>query len=314
MRITLAPSPTWTSVRVVSGPTTASRATVVVPCSWVLGSRRTSSSRVTVASIQVVAGSTTVTPARIQASTVRRLCSAPRAESCTRSLAPFDLPAVFGDDGGDAAAGGAGQGQHVGEVLLALGVVGGDVGQRVAQHGGVEGVDAGVDLADVAFGVRGVLVFADAGDGSVRGAEDAAVAGGVVQDGGEDGDGVAVRLVGGDQFGEQLPGEERDVAVGDHDGSAERRRWASSASRAASTARPVPGTSSWSTIRASGSRAAMCEATRSRSCRTTRASCLRADGAGGGERVARRASGRRFRGGSWGYGTSSGYRHLQLGR
>ena len=103
----------------------------------------------------------------------------------------FNLPAVFRDDGGDAAAGGAREAQDVGEVLLALGVVGGDVHEGVAQHGGVEGVDSGVDLPDRAFGFRGVLVLADARDRSVRGAEDAAVPGGVVQDGGEDGDGVA---------------------------------------------------------------------------------------------------------------------------
>ena len=123
----LAPSPTLTSVRVVSGPTTASRATVVVPCSWVLGSRRTSSSRVTVESIQVVAGSTTVTPARIQDSTVRRLSSAPSAESWTRSLAPSTCQRSSVTTAATRPPASRGQTQDVGEVLLALGVVGGDL-------------------------------------------------------------------------------------------------------------------------------------------------------------------------------------------
>ena len=131
------------------------------------------------------------------------------------------LPAVFGDDGGDAAARGAGQGQDIGEVLFALGVVRGDVDQRVAQDGGVEGVDAGVDLTDFAFGAGGVLVFADSRDGSVFCAEDATVAGGVLEHGGEDGDGVALGLVGGDELAEQAAGEQRDVAVRDHDRSAQ---------------------------------------------------------------------------------------------
>ena len=61
----------------------------------------------------------------------------------------LDLPGILGDDGGHAATGPAGDGQHVREVLLALRVVGGDVRQRGAQDTGVERVDAGVDLADV---------------------------------------------------------------------------------------------------------------------------------------------------------------------
>src|SRR5215831_4908984 len=58
VRTTCAPSPTTTSVSVVSGPTSAPAPTVVEPRSCVFGSTVASGSTVTVTSIQVVAGST----------------------------------------------------------------------------------------------------------------------------------------------------------------------------------------------------------------------------------------------------------------
>ena len=48
----------------------------------------------------------------------------------------------------------------------------------------------------VTLGVGGVLVLADAGDGAVIAAEDPAVARGIVEERGEDRDGVAFALVG----------------------------------------------------------------------------------------------------------------------
>ena len=222
VRVTFAPAPIRTSVRVVSGPTTASRATVVVPCSWVLGSRRTSSSRTTVASIQVRRGiddgDAGAHPGLDGAAVVFR---AKRGE-LDAVVCAFDLPAVFSGHGGDPSAGRAGQAQDVGEVLFALGVVGGDVRERLAEHRGVEGVDTRIDFTDAAFGVRGVFVLADAGDGSVGGSEDPAVPGGIVEDGRQDGHGIAVGFVGGDKFHQQLPGKERHITIGDDDGSAQR--------------------------------------------------------------------------------------------
>ncbi len=88
VRTTVAPGPTSTSVSVVSGPTVAPSRTTVAPCSWVPGSSVTSRSSSTSTSTQVVAGSTTVTPSRIQSSRTRRLSSAPSVASCTRSLTP----------------------------------------------------------------------------------------------------------------------------------------------------------------------------------------------------------------------------------
>src|SRR4051812_41676835 len=66
VRTTVAPAPTSTSLSVQSGPTTASSATTVAPSSWTPGSSVTSGSSTTSASTQVLRGSTTVTPRRIQ--------------------------------------------------------------------------------------------------------------------------------------------------------------------------------------------------------------------------------------------------------
>ena len=115
--------------------------------------RRRRGSSATSTSIQVVAGSTTVTPARIQSRRVRsRMSRAAAAASWTRSL----TPAVSGASPvrvrrRPAARRRRADRDDVGEVLLALGVVGRRAGQRLAQQRGVEGVDAGVDLADGAL-------------------------------------------------------------------------------------------------------------------------------------------------------------------
>ncbi|VWX51967.1 conserved hypothetical protein [Micrococcus luteus] len=149
----------------------------------------------------------------------------------TAVIGALDLPHVVRAHRGDAAALGAGHAEHVREVLLALHVVRGDLRQGAAQQGRVEGVDAGVDLADRHEGVvprglgmgEGVLVLHDPLHEALGVADDAAVARGVLEGGGEHGDGVAVRLVVRDEPGEGLRGQQRDVTVGHHDGALEVR-------------------------------------------------------------------------------------------
>ncbi|MDI2022344.1 hypothetical protein PJL18_02879 [Paenarthrobacter nicotinovorans] len=131
------------------------------------------------------------------------------------------LPTVFGHDGGNPTAGVARQTEDIGQVHLALGVVSGHLGQGGPEHCSVEGVDAGVHLADAALSIAGVLVFADARNGAVIGAKNAAVTGGVIQDCSENGDGVGFGLVSGDQFGQELAGQEGNIAVSDHHGARE---------------------------------------------------------------------------------------------
>ena len=74
------------------------------------------------------------------------------------------LPHILGDQRADGTVEVVGVAEDVGEVLLALGVVGAQVGQAVAQDCGVEDVDAGVDLADQELFVGGVPVLDDSGD------------------------------------------------------------------------------------------------------------------------------------------------------
>ena len=52
---------------------------------------------------------------------------------------------------------------HVGEVVLALGVVGGELAQRRPEQVAAERIDRGADLANVEFVGGGVAVFDDAG-------------------------------------------------------------------------------------------------------------------------------------------------------
>src|SRR5690606_17157850 len=87
-----------------------------------------------------------------------------------------------------------GDAENVGQVQLALGVVGGQAGETVGEHRGVEGVDTRVDLGDGPLGLVGVLVLDDAGDGAPGVAHDAAVTGRVVDHRGEHRDGVALAL------------------------------------------------------------------------------------------------------------------------
>src|SRR5690606_41843471 len=127
--------------------------------------------------------------------------------------------------GAHRAARGAGDAEHGGGVGLALGVVGGQLLQGVGEHGRVERVDAGVDLVDPVLLGGGVLLLDDAGDLAVGVPDDAAVAGGVVDDRREHGDGVAGPAVVGQQLFQgcavqQRSGEGRVGMVGGSTGSA----------------------------------------------------------------------------------------------
>ena len=86
--MTVAPSPTAVSRSCDPGPTRAPAATVVRPSSWVPGPISTSRARLTPVSIQVVAGSTIVTPAPIQLPSSRALKMCRARASWARSFTP----------------------------------------------------------------------------------------------------------------------------------------------------------------------------------------------------------------------------------
>ena len=138
------------------------------------------------------AGSASVTPA----SSWRRACSACQRRSSSACCTRLFTPSVSQEAAGCRAhrhAVGHGQTDHVGQVVLALGVVVVDAGQPVLEPGGRRGQDACVDFLDGALGLGGVLVLDDAADLAGGVAHDAAVAGGIVQHLGEHGGAIAAR-------------------------------------------------------------------------------------------------------------------------
>ena len=122
-----------------------------------------------------------------------------------------------GDDvGGDLLAVGAQEREHVGQVELALGVVGGERLERGEEVAAGERVDAGVDLADrllLGGRVAGLLRLDDALDAAVGRPDDAAVAARVLELHRRHRGRGAALLVRLRERGDRLGGDERHVAV-----------------------------------------------------------------------------------------------------
>ncbi len=199
----------------LSGPISAPAATVVVPCSWTPGSRTTSGSSATVTSTQVLAGSTTVTPASIQRRSSRRFSSARTAASCTRSLTPLTCHTSSHSTRAHRQAVGAGDRDQVGEVQLALGVRRAQPGQRGPQERAVQRVDARVDLAHGLLVGRRIGLLDDLAHGAVGIAQHPPVAERVGRLAAEQGDRGARAGVLAGQRGQRGRFEQRHVAVAD---------------------------------------------------------------------------------------------------
>ena len=104
----------------------------------------------------------------------------------------------------------------VGQVVLALRVLRHQLGHRLAQKIDGRGVDAGVDLVDLALGRRGVLVLDDAGHLPLAVADHPPVAGGVRHPRAQHGQPLGLhRLV--DQRGQGLALQHGHVPVEDDD-------------------------------------------------------------------------------------------------
>ena len=73
------------------------------------------------------------------------------------------------------------QSDHVGQVLFALSVAAPDAGQGGEQKGGLQAVDAAVDLAHGFLARRGIPLFDDADDVARVAPHNAAVARGIIQ-------------------------------------------------------------------------------------------------------------------------------------
>ncbi len=115
----------------------------------------------------------------------------------------------------------AGDGQHIGEVELALGVVRVHLIQRLEERSGVEAVEARVALGDGGLFERSVLLLDDAGHLPGTIAHDAAVAEGVFQFHGEHHHGGIVLLAQGAHLADGLGADERRIAGEHHHGAVE---------------------------------------------------------------------------------------------
>ena len=178
---------------------------------WILGGATVPAEACT----QVVAGSITVTPDRIQRCRIRRFISRLIAASWIRSFTPSVCHRSSVTRAVDRPPVAPGQPQHVGQVQLALVVGRRELGQRRLQGLGREDIDAGVDLADRPLGVVGVPVLDDALNLAIGVTEDPPVAARVGHLGGEHGDRGLPTAVLVEQRRQGLAGQHRDITVGD---------------------------------------------------------------------------------------------------
>ena len=125
------------------------------------------------------------------------------------------LPVVGEFQGTGGAARGSRCSQHVGQVHLTLVVVSPQGGQSIAQELRIERVDTCVDLVDRGLLGRRVALLNDSGNRTGGVADNAPVAGGILDARSQDSDGVPRALMGGDQLGQGVRRQERNIAVGD---------------------------------------------------------------------------------------------------
>src|SRR5437762_11078403 len=127
-------------------------------------------------------------PVRVHGLELRRSVDAPDLPRIRRRPSPH-VPAPATQDG-----------DGVGQVELPLPVLVAHLGERLAEARVAETVDRGIDLADPPLLLRCVLVLDDLPDFAAGYADDPPVAGGVVEDGGEDRGVEAAALVAADQL------------------------------------------------------------------------------------------------------------------
>ncbi len=169
---------------------------------------------VTSESMTQVSGRKMVTPCGHQAASGVSAHGWSRCIISAMVLAPRTSSTLSGLESDDAAAVGDEHGGDVGEVELAVGVVGGEQIELGEERFGFEAVDAGVDLGGVELvGLEGLLLD-DADDFGLvgRAAQDAAVAGGVGGDGGEDGHRGVLRAGGVRRGDESVSGRMRGTS------------------------------------------------------------------------------------------------------
>ncbi len=126
---------------------------------------------------------------------------------------PHGLFGIIGDQRTDLATGRPGHRDHVGQVILTLGIIPTHPAQRLEDEGRLEGVDAGIDLANRALLRRRVLFFDNAQDRFAISPNDASVTVGIGHLGGKDRDRRLLGPVVGKQAIEGFPPQQRNVAA-----------------------------------------------------------------------------------------------------
>lgn len=110
--------------------------------------------------------------------------------------------------------------EHVGQVVLALGVVVGDFADMLLKLGAIEGVAAGVAFKErLGLLGRAILLLDDAGDGAGFVELDASVAKGLGRREGESGCRIGAAVYGLGELGHGVCLDERQVSVEHHDGA-----------------------------------------------------------------------------------------------
>ena len=190
--------------------------TTVRPSRRVPGRRRTSGSSST-AAVDVGVRRVGHRHALAHPAAVDAAAGWPRRPRAGRGRHTERLGRVGRRRGDDEVPGGAQHADHVGQVVLALPVLGLEPPQRRREEPATEAVDRRVHLGDGELGVVGVGLLDDAIDDAVGVADDAPVPRGVVELGGEDRRrGVGEAVLGG-QRGEGVGSQQRRVAGEDED-------------------------------------------------------------------------------------------------
>ena len=143
---------------------------------------------------------------------MRPRSTASASASCTRSLTPIAAAGSSAGDRDHLVPGGAQHLDRVGQVVLALRVLGAQAPERGREQVAAEAVDRRVDLVDLALLDVGVGVLDDAGHPVVLVADHAAVAGRVGGGHGEHRRGGVLHSVLGGQHRDRLGAQQRVVA------------------------------------------------------------------------------------------------------
>ena len=122
----------------------------------------------------------------------------------------FDAQRVGGCECADGTVGFGGF-ESIGQVELALSIVGFEVGNRFSQQFGVEHVDGRVHFVHSQFAAVSVLLFHNAQHVAFAVADDAAIAGRIVKNGGEHGGTIAALLMEGKQLVQRVGIEQRHI-------------------------------------------------------------------------------------------------------